>query len=198
MPRQTLEDISKSINIDKDAAKKSLAWFDEQVKILGNRVSKNSLMQGKNKTSVIIPGKMYFYYYDPIGKDKLPYYDIFPLVLPFNRDAETFTALNFHYLPVKVRVVLMKNLLDFASDKRMDDKTKIQTAWQYIGGISRYRGVNSAVKKYRFDHVQSSFLEVPASQWFLSLMLPVQSFNSGSGMTYISPERVWRDSMTNL
>lgn len=198
MPRQTLEQIAKSIELNKDAARKSLAWFDEQVKILGNRVSRNSLMQGKGKTGNIMPGKMYFYFYDPITKDKLPYYDTFPLVLPFSRDATTFTGINFHYLPYKVRTVLLKNLLDFASDKKMDENTKIKTAWQYIGGISRYRGVNSAVKKYRFDHVQSPFLEVPASSWFTALLLPVQSFNTGTSLTYVNPTTVWRDSLSGL
>ena len=56
-------------------------WLKAKIQDL--TVSANTLMQDKNslKDSTII-GKMYFYYYDPKTKEKLKYYDRFPLVIP--------------------------------------------------------------------------------------------------------------------
>jgi hypothetical protein len=199
MARQNLDQVFNSIQIDKSSARKSLAWFDEQVKILSNRVSPASLMQNSNrKTSILIPGKMYLYWYDAKYKDTLPYYDMLPLCIPFARDAETFTGLNFHYLPYKMRAVLLKNLLDFSTAKKLTEKSRLQMAWDYIGGISRYRGVSAAVHKYRYDHLQSQFLEIPATQWFLALCLPVEKFVSGESNYRYDKKRVWYDSMRYL
>jgi hypothetical protein len=199
MARQNLDQVFNSIQIDKSSARKSMAWFDEQVKILSNRVSPASLMQNSSrKTSILIPGKMYLYWYDAKHKDTLPYWDMLPLCIPFARDAETFTCLNFHYLPYKMRAVLLKNLLDFATAKKLTEKSRLQFAWEYVAGISRYRGVSAAVHKYRYDHVQSQFLEIPATQWFLALCLPVEKFVSGENSYRFDKKRVWYESMRYL
>lgn len=199
MPRLNLDEITRTIKYDKDAARKSLMWFDEQAKILGNRVSPQSLMaNASRRTSVLTPGKMYAMFYDPKHKETLPYYDVFPLIIPFSRDSETFTAINFHYLPLKMRFVLLKNLLDFATDKTLTEKTRLRVSWEFIGGISKYRGVNSAVKKYRYDHVASQFLEIPADQWFTAIILPTERFNQGKNAVFVNKTRVWQDSIRNL
>jgi len=199
MARLNLDQLSKKILFDKDAAKKSQAWFAEQTKYLTNQVSPNSLMMNADRLKTrFIPGQMYMYYYHPKGAAELPYYDSLPLIFPFSTDEETFTGINFHYLPVKVRVVLLKNLLDFATSTKLDEKTRLKLQWDYIGGISRYRGVNLAVKKYRYDHVQSQFLFIPANQWFNAVMLPMERFNTGSNMVYFDKNIVWRESMRFL
>lgn len=200
MARQNLDQVFKSIQINKDSTRKSLAWFDEQVKILSNRVSPASLMQNTDrKTSVMIPGKMYLYWYDAKYKKELPYYDMFPLCIPFSRDSETFTGLNFHYLPYKVRAVLMKNLMDFATAKKnVTEKTRLQFAWDFVAGVSRYRGVSAAVHRYRYDHMQSQFLEIPATQWFTAMCLPVEKFVQGENAMRFDKKRVWYESMKYL
>ena len=199
MSRLNLDQLSAKYLLDKDASRKSVAWFNEQIKYLQNQVSPNSLMSNAaRRRDYMIMGQMVLYYYHPKNIDTLPYYDTLPLVMPFSEDAETFTGINFHYLPPKVRVVLLKNLLDFATSKHLKDDTRLKLQWNYIGGISRYRGVNLAVKKYRKDHVQSQFLFIPASQWFNAVMLPVERFNSGPNMSYIQKDIVWQDSMKYL
>lgn len=196
MARINLDQLSNRRQFDKTAARKSLQWFESQVKYLGDAVSPNSLMSnGKRRQDYIIPGQMYLYFYHPVGIDTLPYYDTFPLVLPFSEDATTFTGLNFHYLPVKLRVMLLNKLMDFATDKKVDEKTRLRFQWQFVKGISRYQGVESAVKKYRKDHVASQFLFVPATQWFNAVMLPVERFNVGASMSYFDKKIVWRDSL---
>lgn len=199
MARVNLDQLSQRRLYDKDAAKKSQQWFADQIKYLNNAVSPNSLMSNTaRRRDYFVPGQMYLYFYHPKNVDTLPYYDTFPLVIPFSQDAETFTGINFHYLPPKMRVILLKNLLDFATDTKINEKTRLRMQWDYIGGVSRYRGVNSAVKKYRKDHVQSQFLFIPATQWFNAVMLPVERFNMGPSMSYIDKNTVWRDATQYL
>ena len=52
-------------------------------------------------------------YMNPVTKDKLPYYDQFPLILPFNIESNNVTAINFHYLHPVQRIVLMEKLSRF-------------------------------------------------------------------------------------
>lgn len=199
MARINLDKLSEKRQYTKEDAKRSQSWFNDQVKYLQNQVSTNSLMNNyKRRKDFFIPGQMYMYFYHPIGVKTLPYYDIFPLVIPFAEDDTTFTAINFHYLPPKVRYVLLKNLLDFANNDKLDEKTRLKLQWGYIGGVSRYAGINAAVKKYRKDHVQSQFLFVPADQWFNAILLPVEKFNTGENMTYIDKSLVWKDSTRYL
>jgi hypothetical protein len=196
MGRINLDVLYRRIQLDKSAASKSLAWFDEKIRYMKNSVSPNSLMANPQRTrGVIVPGYMYLFYYKPVGINELPYYDTFPLVIPFSEDAETFTGINFHYLPPKVRAVLLKNLLDFATDNKLKETSRLKFQWAFIRGASRYPGVEHAVKKYRKDHVTSSFLFIPANQWFNAIMLPVEKFSTGSGMSAYSKQNVWRNTI---
>ena len=59
-------------------------------------------------------GGLYFFYYNPVTKDDLPYYDKFPLVMPLKRESDGFLGLNLHYLPLRYRIMFMRKLLPFA------------------------------------------------------------------------------------
>ncbi len=195
MARINLDQLAKRVLHDRKAALKSQAWFAQQVKYLGDAVSPNSVMQNANrKRTFLVPGFMHMFFYQAKGAAELPYFDTFPIIFPFSKDAETFTGINFHYLPVKMRVVLLRNLLDFASDRKLKEDTKMKMQWHYVSNLARFNGVKAAVKKYRFDHVQSHFLFVPADQWFNAVMLPFERFKSDS-KSYVSKESVWQDSL---
>ena len=58
-------------------------------------------------------GKMYFFIYDPKTKEKLPYYDLFPLVIPigeYSGKSKGFLGLNLHYVHPKNRIELLDKL----------------------------------------------------------------------------------------
>lgn len=194
MARINLDQLAKRVLHDRKAALKSQAWFSQQVKYLGDAVSPNSVMQNSSRTrSSIMPGYMHMFFYNPKYAAELPYYDTFPIIFPFSKDAETFTGINFHYLPVKMRVVLLRNLLEFATDSKLKEDTKMKLQWHYVANLARFAGVSSAVKKYRLDHVQSHFLFVPAQQWFNAVMIPFERFKSGESGTFVRKESVWAD-----
>jgi len=77
---------------------KSMDWYMNNVKnLVGARLSQSSVMKsdiGELKTNIEI-GSMYLYFYDPKLKEELPFYDTFPLVLPFSPAKGGFYGINF-------------------------------------------------------------------------------------------------------
>ena len=56
----------------------------------------------RSRSSTVI-GKMYFFFYDPKHKDKLPIYDKFPLFFPIEIYPDGFLGLKLHYLSTNER-----------------------------------------------------------------------------------------------
>ena len=178
-------------NLD-DVTKKSRAWFNQQVLLMrGQRITPQKVLNSdvKQLRQQITPGFMYMFAYDPKYKEELPYYDRFPLVLPWDRVPGGFIGLNLHYLPYQMRAVLLDRLMTFASNDRMDETTRIKYSWQLIGGASRYALAKPCVKQYLMEHVRSPLRKIDSDDWGTAMMLPVEQF------TKATREQVWSHSM---
>lgn len=171
---------------------KSAVWFQSQVTKLRDVSLKTpqNLMRGdqESKGTRIVPGTMIMYIYDPKYKDTLPYYDMFPLGLPYKLVPDGFYSLNLHYLPYNLRVLLLDRLMQFKTNSNMDEKTRIKFSWQLIDGVSRFAAAKPCVKHYLYDHVRSPFKAVHASDWATALLLPVEKFVGATA------QDVWKDS----
>ena len=71
-------------------------------KTILNRI-KSVSQDSKVQTQKPRVGQMYSYIYNPKTKDKLPYYDMVPLVIPVSYTNNGFYGLNFHYLSLQER-----------------------------------------------------------------------------------------------
>lgn len=177
-------------NLD-DVAKKSRTWFDQQVLLLGRqRITPQRVLNSDEEQlkSRVFPGFMYTFMYDPKHKDTLPYYDRFPLVLPYGTFKGGYIGLNLHYLPYQLRVRLLDNLLLFRNNTKMNETTKIQYSWQMIEGVSRYKLAQPCIKQYLVEQVRSPFRKIDSSDWATAMMLPVERFVGAT------KEQVWADS----
>ena len=98
---------------------KSLTWYRGKVKSLMDNVTKNKLMRGK-LFATPQPNGLNFFRYNPKLASILPYYDVFPLVLPIQSAKGGFLGINFHYLPIPLRMKLFETLekKDFKGDYR--------------------------------------------------------------------------------
>lgn len=177
MARQTIFDKIRKRQLELDP-KQSKTWYIKNVKqsfFMG--VTPQQLLAHKEKlTAEAFIGKMFFFYYDPKTKEKLPYYDRFPVVIPIDIYPDGFLGLNLHYLDVHNRIILLDKLLDFATDKNMDEKTRLITSYQMLKGVSRYERIYPCIKRYLADHVQSRFVAVDAPDWEMAVALPVERF----------------------
>ena len=114
--------------------------------------------------------------YDPKFKDNtkvLPYYDMFPLVLPIEEYRDGFLGLNFHYLSIPMRLKLLNIIQEYASNDRMDESTVIRLTWNRI---KRNPIVKPVVKRYLADHVRGTFRRIDAEEMMVAVLLPVQRF----------------------
>ena len=186
-PTQTFFDKAAT---DPDIAKKSRGWFNKEVVRLRQlRPQPKTLMKQAGRSTRLLPGRLYMFQYDPKGADTLPYYDMFPLVFPFEIQSDFFLGLNMHYLPYLLRIRLLDRLMTYASNKKMDDTTRLKFQWSIIKGSSRLALGRPAVKKYLKTQVKSQFLQVNPANWNTALMLPVERFRGATR------DRVWRESL---
>jgi hypothetical protein len=133
-------------------------------------------------------GEMYFFQYDPKGKETLPYYDRFPLIFPINKAKGGFIGLNMHYLPPQLRAQLMDALYTLASDDKYNEDTRLELSYEVLAKASQFRNFKPCVKRYLTKHVRSRFIKIEASEWDIALFLPVSQFEK-QGV-----RRVWADS----
>ena len=98
---------------------KSLTWYRGKVKSLMDNVTKNKLMRGK-LFATPQPNGLNFFRYNPKLASILPYYDVFPLVLPIQSARGGFLGINFHYLPYALRARLLDRLERIKDSMDMD------------------------------------------------------------------------------
>ena len=110
--------------------------------------------------------------YDPKLKNKLPYYDTFPLVLPIERYGDGFLGINFHYLPYALRARLLS---------RLDPNAN-------YSALKNVRLVKPTLKRYLNSNVRSRFRKLEEEDFMTAIMLPVQRFRKSSA------SKVWSDS----
>ena len=155
---------------------KSATWYRTQVnKIASGTTAGQLFRQGKlnGRPSV---GRLNLFGYNPKLRRTLPYYDIFPLVLPLEPITGGFMGMNFHYLRPMQRISLLDRLQRFATGG-MSKSTRIDASYNGIKNISLAK---PTIKKYLYNHVMSNFLRVDFDEAALAVYLPVQQFKKGS------------------
>ena len=101
--------------------RESREWFRKRVQQL-TRVNRERLLRSdeiKQRTRQVY-GSMMMFFYDPKLKDKLPYYDTFPLVIPVEPAPGGFRGLNLHYIPPVLRAKFLDSLLAITNNKKYD------------------------------------------------------------------------------
>ena len=167
----------------------SRAWFRKQAQAVNANPALMLRSQANRLTNIPLIGRMYLFRYDPKTKNKLPYYDRYPLVIPIGTGGKTggtassggsFLGLNLHYLPPVLRAKLMDALYNVASSKTIDDKTKLKVSYDILSQASRYRFFKPCVKRYLISHVQSKFFYIEPTEWDMALFLPLDRFVGAS------------------
>jgi hypothetical protein len=153
---------------------RSVRWFREKIKEMGEPPTRQLVAEGLI-TQRPQYGRMNFFYYDAKGKNELPYYDRFPLVLPVGNapQNEGFIGLNFHYLSIPMRLKLLNVVSEYASNDEMNEDTRIRLTWNRI---KRNPLVKPTIKRYLANHVQSRFRVITAEEMMAAVLLPVQRF----------------------
>lgn len=157
-----------------NARSKSMKWFEETARgiIKGNFTASQNLHVGR----------LYTYAYDPKTKEKLPYWDRFPLIIFLDyRYARTtgnmyFQGLNLHYISPRGRQEFLEELLyKYSSTETLGQNTRLNINWNAVKSM---RGSTSMIKNYLPNHIRSGIKEIDPSQWGQVIHLPLQKFIS--------------------
>ena len=164
-------------------------WFKEKVRQASasaqmRAVTPNQLLRRQEEGSATL-GKMLFYKYDPKFAKKLPYWDMYPLVFPFEKAKGGFYGLNLHYIPPRERAVLMDELKRYTTNKKYDETTRLKLTYDILKGFGR---AVPCVKRYLGSNVRSNTVRINADEWEIAIFLPVERFQKESSKT------VWKDS----
>ena len=145
-------------------------------------------------------GFMYHFFYNPKTKDKLPYYDTFPLVFPlqdvFKRkravQSNKFYGINLHYLHPRLRARLMDALYTVTTDKTYDEETTIKAGFKLLNRASKFRFFKPCVKSYLMTNVRGRLVKINANAWDLALFLPTERFRKAT------KQKVFRESRKQI
>lgn len=160
-------------------------WLYHKVQGLG--FNRSSLVNTGSSSKIFI-GKMFFFFYDPKTKEKLPYYDTFPLVIPIEIYNDGFLGLNLHYLEPGLRVMLLDKLMDYSNNKALTEHTRLSLSYELIASASRLEMAKPCIKRYLFSHVQSKFINIEPIEWDIAVFLPSENFVGAS------KTKVWSES----
>lgn len=173
------------------AFRKSKAWYEQQWMLLARQGMTPFTVYKGNPTQLTMklqPGRMYCFFYEPLNKTTLPYFDRFPLVLLYKRSLNGFSGINFHYLPYQHRVMLLYRLMQYKTNNKMDENTRIRYNWAAIKSVGKFAAAVPAFKQYNFSGMRSQFREIRAYDWATALLLPVEK------MVNYSEDHVWEKS----
>ena len=155
-------------------SKDARSWLRSKANSL--RATPNRLLKDRERLkNTEIIGRMYYYFYDPKTKDKLPYYDRFPLVIPIEQYSNGFLGLNLHYINPRQRILLLDKLSSLLTNG-YNETSRLRISYSYLSRASRTFQAKPCIKRYLYGHVQSRFLEVTADEWDIAALLPVESF----------------------
>ena len=178
---------SKYIQSVQKAAKgrpKSTDWYRDKIREFGTPKALDLIRDGKQATRPFF-GRLNMFFYDPKLKKTLPYYDRFPLVLQLENYNDGFLGINFHYLPIPLRIKLLDRVVDFSNNTKFDESTRLNVSYNNLKSIKLIR---PTIKRYLAGKVKSRFRRVDADEFTVATLLPVARFSKASA------SEVYRDS----
>lgn len=171
----------------------AIDWLIAKMRNLGSDATKAKVLRDRNRSvEQNSLGRLYFFAYSPKTKDKLPYYDMFPLVFPIEEYDDGFLGLNLHYLSLRDRATLLNQLSSYKNNNRWDHTTKLKMSYQTLQAASRLDIAKPCIKRYLYSNVRSKFIEVTADEWDIAIFLPVDNFVGASR------QKVHRDSRNQI
>src|SRR5210317_1668004 len=159
--------------------KQAQDWFRKKAQQM-RRVNRNELMR-ENELNLVnrqnpLIGSMNMFFYDPKGKDTLPFYDRFPLAIIVGPAPKGFYGLNLHYLQPIVRAKFLDALLDITNNDRYDDTTKFNLSYNLLKRSSKMRQFAPCFKHYLTSQVKGRFAKVSAPEYEIAVFLPTADF----------------------
>ena len=157
-------------------SRESLAWYKNEIKNLSSPADlAKDIVKLRRKTPFEVGG-LYHFFYDPLHKRKLPYYDMFPLVIPLSKGSDGFTGLNLHYLPPMRRATFLDKLIDFDFETNKDEQKRIRVTYDILTATKTLKEFRPCMKYYLNSQIKSRIVPIKTSEWETAVFLPTAIF----------------------
>ena len=155
---------------------KSTQWYRDKIREFGQPGAMDLIRDGKQARTPHY-GRINMFFYDPKGRKTLPYYDTFPLVLPIERYPDGFLGINFHYLPMGLRLKLLDRIVDFSNNTKFDESTIIDADYAKLKNLKE---IKPTLKRYLAGRVKTRFRRVDADEFTVAALLPIARWKNGT------------------
>jgi hypothetical protein len=173
--------------------RQSREWFRKKVQNMRG-VNRRALMNEDpiSRTADSVTGSMYMFFYDAKTRDKLPYWDSFPLVIVVGPAEKGFYGMNLHYLPMELRAKFLDSLMDITNNKKYDESTRFNVTYNQLQRTAKMKYFKPCFKHYLTSQVEGKFAYIPPPEWEIATFLPVAQWNKGS------QSQVYKDSRSMI
>ena len=163
---------------EKYSSKDLQKWlFEKALTAAGPKARQLLIRNDQRSRDDAMIGRLYFFKYDPKGKQTLPKYDKFPMVFPIEQYQDGFLGLNLHYLTIKERQALLGILVKFKNNQKMDETTRLKLSYDLLEGSKKLNSLaRPCVKRYLFNHCRSQFIEIYIDEFDKAIQLPVEDW----------------------
>lgn len=153
----------------------SLQWFYRQIKSAASAFPSNAFNPVKDP----FIGGMFHFIYDPKLKDKLPYWDRFPLVIPIEMYNDGFLGLNLHYLPPLLRARLLDTLMEL-KETSATNQSYMRVSYKILKGVAAQKLFGPCLKRYLTNHILTRIISIGEESWEKVAFLPTQQFQKAT------------------
>lgn len=159
---------------------------------LREQVDKENVIETTTGIGRSMIGKMLFFRYDAKTKDKLPYWDQFPLIFPFSVRGNYMIGMNMHYLPPIERARLMYGLFTTINTETLDYNSKLAITYKMLNNSAKFENFRPCIKKYLGGHIRSRLSIINPKNWNQVVYMPLANFMKASEF------KVWSDSVEKI
>ena len=124
-------------------------------------------------------GRMYLFQYKAKWDEILPYWDMWPLIFPFDYAKNGFYGINLHYLAPNDRTDLMIRLIKAQGGSgNLTERYKLRLSYDII---TKFKPAIPCIKRYLFGQVRGTGMYgIGGEDWSYAAALPLQKFQKQS------------------
>lgn len=167
--------------------REAINWYKNQVSKI--QVGRMQLLSDNQKYqhSKPGPGRFCFFFYSAKGYQEgtLPYYDTSPMSLILDAGGGYCSGLNWHYLPLQLRVKLFQDILAIEGGN-FTEQQRLTATYETVKAMTNL--YKPCYKNYLLNRVKSNAVWVPMDSALIAIFLPVANFKGAS------QTKVWADS----
>jgi hypothetical protein len=141
----------------------------------------------------LLPGRMFFFGYNPKTKNELSFWDQFPIIVYLHPQPGGFLGINFHYLSPMMRAKFLNGVISYANDPNWNTsnskKTRLQVSYSQLKKIATLKPYKYCIKRYYTSNIVTKLAFIPPTEWKTVPFFPLEQFKGASRETIWSLAR---------